>query len=72
MSPDLFRQFKRSRRGFKEHQQNKMDIFTKIRIAAALAKIALGGKASKTLEKIEGGIEIAEQVRKILPKKKKS
>lgn len=48
-----------------------MDIFTKIKIAAALAKIALGGEASKTLDKIEGGIEIAQQVKKILPKKKK-
>jgi len=47
------------------------DIFAKIKIALALSKIALGGKASKTLEKIEGGIEIAEKVKGILPKKRK-
>ena len=46
-------------------------ILDKIKIALALSKIALGGKASKTLEKIEGGVEIAEKIKDILPKKKK-
>ncbi len=48
-----------------------MDWLTRIKIAAGLAKIVLGGKQAKTLEKIEGGIEIAEKVKGILPKKRK-
>ena len=48
-----------------------MDWLTKIKIALALGKTVMSGKTAKTLEKIEGGIEIAEKVKEILPKKRK-
>lgn len=44
---------------------------TKIRVALAVGKVALGGKPGKVLEKIEGGLDVAEKVRELIPQKPK-
>lgn len=47
------------------------DWIAKIRLAAGLAKVVLTERQSKMLEKLDGGLEIAEKVRELIPPKKK-
>lgn len=48
-----------------------MDLWTAIKLGLAVAKTVKTGKTAKTLEKIENGVELAEKVKELFPKKPK-